>query len=388
MDDHGRDPAHWPSAQDRAEIDAAFFNDAPERPRGGYRRASDEVWDLAQRDYQAGDTAADVCARYGLKVSTLRDRAASGGWRRLDTPHAAPDPVDLDSDEAADLPDYRDMARAALIRMNRALKAGRAVEAGSWMRLHEKLMAQAARPDPEPSPPPPPSWVDHTNLEARQAAINARFAEMPNYYAHIRRPSAEAAPEPAPPGAPGVGVSDNSDNSHPVFSAPQSETATPVMAGHAAETAPSAMGISDHSDNSHPVFSAPQSEISPAPAETGGGEGAGPEIRKEGSGLPEAQHVLHVVQAGAAGLDPDGGGHGAPGEQGPVDGRMAQGQDLVVRGEQDGMVAHDPPGAQGRKANAADGAFAGYALARRNAELREVCMPTHRRGLAQHQGGP
>ncbi|WP_262423397.1 hypothetical protein [Brevundimonas denitrificans] len=104
MDDHGRDPAHWPSAQDRAEIDAAFFNDAPSRDaaRGGYRRASDEVWDLARQDYQAGDTAADVCARYGLKVSTLRDRAASGGWRRLDTPHAAPDPVDLDSDEARD----------------------------------------------------------------------------------------------------------------------------------------------------------------------------------------------------------------------------------------------------------------------------------------------
>lgn len=348
-------------------------------PRGGYRRASDEVWDLARRDYQAGDTAADVCARYGLKISTLRDRAASGGWRRLDTPHVAPDPVDLDSDEAADLPDYGEMAHTALIRMNRALQAGRAVEAGSWMRLHEKLLAQAAGPDPEPSPPPRPVFVpDHTNLEARQAAINARFAEMTPCYEHTWRTSAEAAPEPATPGAPGVGASDNSDS---VFLAPQSETATPVTAGDAAETAPSGTAISD---NSHPVFSARESEISPATD----GEGTGPEIRKDGSGLPEAQHVLHVVQAGAAGLDPDGGGHGAPGEQGAVDSRMAQGQDLVLRGEQHGVVAHDAPGAQGRKANAANGAFAGYALARRNAELRQVCMPAHGRGLSQHQGGP
>ena len=112
MDDHEPAPPHWPSARDRAEIDAAFFNDAPDRPRGGYRRASDEVWALAQRDYQAGDTAADVCARYGLKVSTLRDRAASGAGAASTRPVAlAPAPVDLNSDEAADLPDFWDMAR-------------------------------------------------------------------------------------------------------------------------------------------------------------------------------------------------------------------------------------------------------------------------------------
>jgi hypothetical protein len=173
--------------------------------RGGYRRASDETWALARRDYQAGHTGEEVCARYDLRPSTLRDRARVEGWRRVDAPDPAP--VDPGGDEALALPDYAQMALVALIRMNRALEAGRSVEAGRWMRLHEKLTAMAERPDPASEPPPPrptrPGFVvNERNLEARQAAINARFAEMTNYYAHIRPP-----------------VSDNSDNSDTVFSA-------------------------------------------------------------------------------------------------------------------------------------------------------------------------
>ena len=189
------------------------MDDPGNSARGGYRRASDETWALARRDYQSGHTGEEVCARYDLRPSTLRDRARAEGWRRVDAPD--PEPVDLDGDELLVLPDYEEMALVALVRLNRALKAGRAAEAGRWMRLHEKLTAMAERPDPasEPAPrePPEPGFVvDHSNLAARQAAINARFAEMTNYYAHIRPP-----------------VSDNSDNSDTVFSAAESGNQRP-----------------------------------------------------------------------------------------------------------------------------------------------------------------
>ena len=89
--------------------------------RGGYRRASDETWARARGDYEAGHTGAAVCARYDLRPGTLRARASVEGWRRIDAPD--PEPVDLYSGEALDLPDYEAMALVALIRVNRALQA-------------------------------------------------------------------------------------------------------------------------------------------------------------------------------------------------------------------------------------------------------------------------
>jgi hypothetical protein len=193
--------------------------------RGGYRRASDETWALARRDYEAGHTGEEVCARYDLRPGTLRARASVEGWRRIDAPD--PEPVDLYSGEALDLPDYEEMALVALIRVNRALQAGRAAEAGSWMRLHEKLTALAALPDPDPEPapppPPPPRPEDAPdwNLKARHAAIHARFAEWD---------AARAARE-----------SSNSDNSDTVFSAP-----SPLVGeGCAQQTASGAQGEGD-----------------------------------------------------------------------------------------------------------------------------------------------
>ena len=199
--------------------------------RGGYRRASDETWALAQRDYQNGDTAWEVCARYDLRPSTLRDRARAEGWRRMDAPE--PEPVDLDSDEALALPDYEEMALVALVRMNRALKAGRAAEAGRWMRLHEKLTAMAERPDPasKPAPrePPEPGFVvNEHNIEARQAAIHARFAEM-------------AAEEEARLAR----ISDNSYNSDTVFSAPSPPVGEGCAQPDAQQTASGAQGEGD-----------------------------------------------------------------------------------------------------------------------------------------------
>jgi hypothetical protein len=122
---------------------------------GGYRRVSDAVWDRAREDYLAGEAAEMVCARHGLALSTFRQRARAQGWRRIDQPD--PEPVDLDAEEEAGLPDYAQMARHALVRLNRAVLRGRAAEAAGWMRLHMRLsdLARAAEATPETPPPAP-----------------------------------------------------------------------------------------------------------------------------------------------------------------------------------------------------------------------------------------
>ena len=240
MDDHSHGapaPQNRLTAQDRAEIDAEYFNERPasradarpeprESPRGGYRRVPEEIWACACWDYQQGDTAETVCARYDLALSTFRARAAAEGWRRVDAPGAGwtPEPVDLDSDEAADLPDYMDMARVALIRLNRALQTGRAAEAASWMRLHQKLLALAAAPGPaEPAEPRPKPEPDPNIALARRAAALERLA-LDVAAADPDDPVAVAAIE-ARMAALGVPISDDSDDSDGVFPASEMTTA-------------------------------------------------------------------------------------------------------------------------------------------------------------------
>ena len=140
----GHDPAYDP---DRASIDeecAGIFAEREAPSRSGHHRASDETWARARADYLAGESAAVVCDRYGMRVSTLRNRAASEGWRRQDQPE--PEPVDLDAEMEQGLPDYADMAAHALIRLNRAILKGHATEAGRWMRLHRTLLDMARKP--------------------------------------------------------------------------------------------------------------------------------------------------------------------------------------------------------------------------------------------------
>lgn len=113
--------------------------DTPAAPRG---RAvhSPEIWTQARRDYLAGDSTEQVCGRYGLKERTFRDRARREGWRKADQPDPPPVP---DDDPEADQPvDCAALAEDALVRVRRALRLGRAGEAASWMRLHEKLAAR------------------------------------------------------------------------------------------------------------------------------------------------------------------------------------------------------------------------------------------------------
>lgn len=123
----------------------------PDHERGsGYNIRPAVTWEAARRDYLAGDSATDVCARYGLRLGTLRHRAASDGWRRADAPE--PEPVDWAA-LAAELgpPDLGTMTRDVLLRLRVAILAGRAAEAASWLRVHARLVAVGAGPDSDDS---------------------------------------------------------------------------------------------------------------------------------------------------------------------------------------------------------------------------------------------
>lgn len=110
--------------------------DAP----AGHAIHSPETWAMARRDYLAGDSAPQVCDRYGLNESTFSDRARREGWRKCDQPD--PPPLPDDDPEDGEPVDCAALAEDALVRVRRALRRGRAAEAASWMRLHEKLIAR------------------------------------------------------------------------------------------------------------------------------------------------------------------------------------------------------------------------------------------------------
>ncbi|WEK58259.1 MAG: hypothetical protein P0Y52_01610 [Candidatus Brevundimonas phytovorans] len=165
----------------------------------GYRVRSARTWAAARRDYLAGDAAEAVCARYDLKLGTLRSRAAREGWRRSDIEDVWPDPQDEDADPTP--PDLTQMAAQALMRLNRALQRGRAVEAASWLRtwraLTDPALLAAAEPKVEPTPDPlatleqdlqevaavardaaalsPDDHAGRRAIEARMAALKTRL---------------------------------------------------------------------------------------------------------------------------------------------------------------------------------------------------------------------
>ena len=148
-DDAPRDPA-------RPLYDGRPVRDPYDRG-GGYRRVSEAAWARAREEYLQGESCPTVCARHGMAESTFRQRAKAGGWRRIDQPD--PEPVDLEAEEEAGLLDYAEMARHALVRLNRAVLRGRAADAAGWMRLHTRLsdLARAADgtpPAPKPAPKP------------------------------------------------------------------------------------------------------------------------------------------------------------------------------------------------------------------------------------------
>jgi len=223
-----------PSTAERTETDDAgrghYYEDPA--PRDGYRVRSEATWAAARRDYLAGDTAEAVCDRYGLKLGTLRSRAAREGWRRCDAgdPDPWPDEDYPVEDAAADAPDLAAMAAQALMRLNRAVRRGRAAEAASWLRtwraLTDPALLAAAEPEsppPAPSPAPRPDPLDTLEADMKAVAAVARDAAplAPDdllgrraVEARIAVLSARLAPEER------AGISDDSDELDSVFPDP------------------------------------------------------------------------------------------------------------------------------------------------------------------------
>lgn len=131
---------------------------------------SAHVWSLARADYLAGAGAPEVCERHGLSLSTFRWRARKEGWRRADqaeTPCDAPftDPVSgapdraqagagagsgplpldvLRPDESWDA--MVELSDIVWLHLQRAIRAGRLIEARGWARVHRDLIGGAEGP--------------------------------------------------------------------------------------------------------------------------------------------------------------------------------------------------------------------------------------------------
>lgn len=119
----------------------------------GRRIAPDAVWAAARDDYLAGMSAPEVCDRHGLRLATLRARAAREGWRRIDQPWAPSNRLDPDDEGVAlearvggdlDKIDLYELSDVALRRMLRAVLRGDAVGALRWRRVREVIDAEEA----------------------------------------------------------------------------------------------------------------------------------------------------------------------------------------------------------------------------------------------------
>ncbi|WP_395944052.1 hypothetical protein [Brevundimonas sp.] len=235
----------------------------PYARRGGYRHVPDEVWAQAGQAYLNGDSAETVCDRHGLALSTFRQRARAQGWRRRDQDWVDPEPVDLAAEVEAGLPDYADIARHALVRLNRAVLAGRAVEAARWMRIHRQMLAfaqqdpradhppsgevaaqptEGALPTPRsPKPQPAPRPADPLDLAMTQARLAETLARSAGSLLTLGEPGRrlidkgmEALAFMSAPSPSNSAISDDSDGSDSVFpnGADQPE-ATPPEPGQA-----------------------------------------------------------------------------------------------------------------------------------------------------------
>lgn len=141
-----------------------------------------DLWAWARDDYLAGETADIVCERHGLSRSQFFERARREGWRRSDLPRSGGPPAydaeaEAEAIEAALLLPPAPVAglhRRAWAQAERAILAGRRVEAQGWVRLARDLQKlsreegpdspdcvaspKPMRPAPEPrrAPQPPP----------------------------------------------------------------------------------------------------------------------------------------------------------------------------------------------------------------------------------------
>ena len=215
--DHIRPSTASPADADAAPLEDSDGDEGVRTRADGYRIRSDAVWTAARRDYLAGDAAEAVCARYDLKLGTLRSRAAREGWRRSDIEDVWPDP--RDEDPEASSPDLTRMAAQALTRLNRALQRGRAAEAASWLRtwraLTDPALLAAATPKAEPEPAP----LSTLEQDLQEVAAVARDAAALSPTDHAGRRAIETRLTALktrldPEGA----ISDDSDELDSVFS--------------------------------------------------------------------------------------------------------------------------------------------------------------------------
>jgi hypothetical protein len=107
---------------------------------------SPSVWEAARRDYLAGSTAGEICARYGLGRTAFYARAQAGGWRRRDVDHGPPqydiiEPPDRAPQAARS---RQAMAADAMDRADQALRLGRLGEVRGWVRVAAELRRMAA----------------------------------------------------------------------------------------------------------------------------------------------------------------------------------------------------------------------------------------------------
>ncbi len=164
------------------------------------------LWDHARREYLAGVTAVSICQRYGVSLSSFRLHARVGGWRRIDQPagDVAPEPGEYHPDDNVS---FADLAEEAFLNIRRALGAGRAAEASSWMRLYDKLAdrarAQVMAGLPDLGPP---------RLECKREPLRLAAADNINNVNELAR-------------SPGAGL-EALDSLHPVFS--ESDPASPA----------------------------------------------------------------------------------------------------------------------------------------------------------------
>lgn len=203
---------------------------ASNHPPRTWSSRSDATWEAIRQDYLAGVSARDLCDRYDVALSTLRLRAKDGGWRRADQADSDLFPADADRWVADPPPQdeppageetWADLADQARFRLRRAIAAGRATEAASWLRVHDRLRALAAAEDPPPvSKPDPLDAVSDVAAEVRTLALRAARATDP---ADIAALEAEIDALQSRLAAPAL---DSLDSLDPVFSGGVDETGT------------------------------------------------------------------------------------------------------------------------------------------------------------------
>ncbi|MFN3668093.1 MAG: hypothetical protein ACK4VY_02195 [Brevundimonas sp.] len=215
---------------------------ARNHPTREWRSRPEAAWEAIRHDYLAGVSARELCDRYGVALSTLRLKAKEGGWRRTDQADDYPWSAgsDLYADDAAsddrapaDAESWAELADNARFRLRRAIASGRAAEAASWLRVHERLRALViAEADTAPEPPevaPDPieavvTVARQVESLARRAACATEDADIDALQAEVEALEARAAALTADPAGPTL---DSLDSLDPVFSSPAGTASAP-----------------------------------------------------------------------------------------------------------------------------------------------------------------